>query len=123
MCTAIITAFGTEQRSALAASGVVVDSGSSLELQDASMREGEYDAATIRFNSARERWGHQVQAVQYRNEASAARAAGRNALFGSLIGAGTGLMSSGMFTPAPAKPFNFKPFEPSYTYNDWRRSR
>ncbi len=32
-----------------------------------------------------------MQAQNYRNEASAARAAGRNALFGSLIGAGTTL--------------------------------
>ncbi len=96
------------QRAMLAASGVVTDSGSALEVQDASMREGEYDAAVIRFNSARERWGHQVQAVQYRNEASAARAAGKNALFGSFISAGTGLMSSG-FGGSTFRPFKKKP--------------
>lgn len=82
------------QRSMLAASGVDVDSGSALDVQDASMREGEQDAAAIRFNAAREGWGHQVQAVNYRNEASAARAAGRNALFGSIVGAGTSLLSA-----------------------------
>ena len=78
----------------LAASGVEVDSGSALDVQDASIREGEQDAAAIRFNAAREGWGHQVQAVNYRNEASAARAAGRNALFGSIVGAGTSLLSA-----------------------------
>ena len=82
------------QRSMLAASGVDVDSGSALDVQDASMREGEQDAAAIRFNAAREGWGHQVQAANYRNEASAARAAGRNALFGSVVGAGTSLLSA-----------------------------
>ena len=82
------------QRSMLAASGVDVDSGSALDVQDASMREGEQDAAAIRFNAAREGWGHQVQAANYRNEASAARAAGRNAPFGSVVGAGTSLLSA-----------------------------
>lgn len=82
------------QRSALAASGVDVDSGSALDVQNASMREGEHDAAAIRFNAAREGWGYQVQAANYRNEAAAARAAGRNALFGSVVGAGTSLLSA-----------------------------
>lgn len=35
-----------------------------------------------------------MQAANYRNEASAARAAGRNALFGSIVGAGTSLLSA-----------------------------
>ena len=82
------------QRSALAASGMDIDSGSALDVQDASMPEGEQDAAAIRFNAAREGWGHQVQAANYRNEASAARSAGRNALFGSIVGAGTSLLSA-----------------------------
>lgn len=82
------------QRALLAAGGVEVDSGSALDVQDASMREGEQDAAAIRFNAAREGWGHQVQAVNYRSEAAVARSAGRNALFGGILGAGTHLLSS-----------------------------
>ena len=82
-----------EQRAALAASGVNVDSGSALAMQDASMSEGEQDAAAIRFNAAREAWGHNVDAVNYRNKASAARAKGRNVLTGSIIGAGSDLLS------------------------------
>jgi hypothetical protein len=83
-----------QQRSALAASGVEVDTGSPLELQEASRREGDQDAAVIRFNAEREAWGHQVQAVNSRNAASAASASGRNAMTGALIGAGTSLLST-----------------------------
>ena len=105
-----------QQRAMLAASGVDVDSGSPLDLQEASMREGEQDAAAIRFNASREAWGYNVEAVNRRNAASAARAAGRNALTGSIIGAGTSLLSTvtpyvgGRGTIAPS----LKPFDPGY---------
>ncbi|MBQ9526721.1 MAG: hypothetical protein IJR68_03845 [Fretibacterium sp.] len=78
-------------RAQAAASGIDADSGSLLDVRNASISEGERDAAAIRYNAARERWGYQVQAQNYRNKALQARAAGRNALFGSLIGAGTQL--------------------------------
>jgi len=78
-------------RAQAAASGIDADAGSMLDLRNASISEQERDAAAIRFNAARERWGYQTQAQNYRNEASAARASGRNALFGSIIGAGTQL--------------------------------
>jgi hypothetical protein len=84
-----------QQRSALAASGVEVDTGSPLELQEASLREGEQDAAVIRYNAERDAWGHQVQAVNHRNAAGAARASGRNAMTGAVIGAGTSLLTTG----------------------------
>jgi hypothetical protein len=84
-----------EQRAALAASGVEIDSGSGLEIQEASAREGEQDAAVIRFNAEREAWGYGVQATNYRNAASAARAQGRNAMTAGIIGAGTSLLSVG----------------------------
>ena len=98
-----------QQRSQLAASGVDVDTGSALEMQDASMREGEQDAAAIRFNAARESWGHKVNAVNYRNQASAARASGKNALMGSVIGAGTSLLS--LAQPATGKARKIKTSE------------
>ncbi|GHV34457.1 hypothetical protein FACS1894187_05040 [Synergistales bacterium] len=100
-----------QQRAALAASGVDVDSGSAELLQDASRGEAEEDASVIRFNAQREAWGHQAQATDYRNQASAARAAGRNAMTGGVIGAGASLLSlagdGGWFsktktTPKPA---------------------
>lgn len=78
-------------RAATAASGVDADTGSALDVRNASISEGERDAAAIRYNAARERWGYQTQAANYRAQASAARAAGSNALFGSVIGAGATL--------------------------------
>jgi hypothetical protein len=44
--------------------------------------------------AAREAWGHQVQALNHRNAASAARAAGRNAMTGAWIGAGASLLTA-----------------------------
>jgi hypothetical protein len=82
------------QRAALAASGVDVDSGSALDVQEASRLEGERDAAVLRMNAQREAWGYQAQAVNYRNAASAARASGRNAMTGAVIGAGTSLLTA-----------------------------
>jgi len=81
------------QRSALAASGVVADSGSGLDIQEAGLREGEQDASVIRLNAAREAWGYNVQAVNHRNAAGAARASGRNAMLGAGIGAAASLLS------------------------------
>ena len=78
-------------RAQAAASGIDADSGSMTDLLNSDISEQERDAAAIRYNAARERWGYQTQAQNYRNEASAARASGRNALFGSIIGAGTQL--------------------------------
>jgi hypothetical protein len=79
----------------LAASGVEVDTGSPLAIQDTSRREADQDTAVIRFDAEREAWAHGVQATNYRNVASAARAEGRNAMTAGLIGAGTGLLSVG----------------------------
>lgn len=87
-----------QQRAMLAAAGIDTDTGSSADIRTSSLREGEEDAAAIRMNAARERWGYQVQATNYRNEASAARAQGRNALFGSILGAGGQMVSA--FAPA-----------------------
>ena len=87
-----------QQRAQAAASGLEVDSGSMADIQDASMVEGEHDVSTNAMNHARESWGHNVQAVNYKNAASAARAAGKNAFMGGLLGAGGSLLS--LATPA-----------------------
>ena len=83
-----------QQRALLAASGVDIDSGSPLDLQMASINEGAQDMAATRFNAAREAWGYDVQAANHRNAASAARAAGQNAMTQGLLGAGTSLLSA-----------------------------
>jgi hypothetical protein len=89
------------QRSLLAASGVDIDSGSAADLQDASRMEAEEDAAVIRLNAQREKWGFDMQALNHRNAASAARAAGSNAMTAGVIGGATSLLagahSAGLF--------------------------
>jgi hypothetical protein len=82
-----------QQRAMAAASGIEVDTGSPLAIQEASRKEGDQDAAVIRYNAAREAWGYGVQATNYRNAAAAAGAEGKNAMTAGLIGAGTGLLS------------------------------
>ena len=84
-----------QQRAVLAASGVEIDSGSALDVQEATGLEGEQDAAIIRYNAEREAWGYGVQATNYRNAASAARAEGKSAMTAGIIGAGTSLLSVG----------------------------
>lgn len=81
------------QRAVAAASGLNSDAGSMADIQDASMREGEQDVSVLRMNAARESWGYQVQGTNYRNKASAARAAGKNAMLGGFLGAGGSLLS------------------------------
>ena len=76
------------QRAILAASGVDINSGSALDTQNASIGEGEFDAETIRFNAARQKWGYDSQAANLEAQAANTRAIGRaarqNALFGGL---------------------------------------
>lgn len=66
------------QRAALGASGVVLDSGSALDVVQNDQALGEFDALTIRNNAAREAWGYTVQADDYRRQAGMTRAAGRD---------------------------------------------
>jgi hypothetical protein len=82
------------QRSLLAAGGVDIDSGSAAELQEASRMEGEEDAAVIRLNAQREKWGFDTQALNHRNAAAAARSAGRNAMTAGIVGGAASLLSA-----------------------------
>lgn len=72
-----------------ASSGVDSNSGSVIDVRNASISEGEHDAEAIRFNAARERWGYISQARNLNNQAAYARAAGKsaadNVLFGNLM--------------------------------------
>ena len=84
------------QRASLATTGIDINSGSALDARNASISEGEYDAETIRFNAARERWGYINKAENLEAQAAGTRAQGkaaaRNALFGGIAGAAlTGL--------------------------------
>lgn len=56
-------------KAAAAASGLDVDSGSPLRLQEDTARLGEFDALTIRSNSARAAYGYRVQGTNYAAQA------------------------------------------------------
>ncbi len=49
------------QRASFAAQGVDVGSGSAVDVQEDTARQGELDALTIRTNAAREAWGYTVE--------------------------------------------------------------
>lgn len=61
------------QRVSYAAQGVEVDEGSALEVQEDTVYWGEVDALQIRVNAAREAWGYQVEAEDFRMRAHAMR--------------------------------------------------
>lgn len=78
-----------------ASSGIDANSGSVIDVRNASISEGEHDAEAIRFNAARERWGYLAQARNLNNQAayarSAGKAAGDNILFGNVLNWGVKL--------------------------------
>ena len=78
------------QRVALAANGVQVgDPGSTGDLlQIDSARIGEEDALTIRNNAARQAWGYQVEATNYRRQGAAAVRRGRLSAASQLLSGG-----------------------------------
>ncbi|MBQ3455444.1 MAG: hypothetical protein IJG36_03315 [Synergistaceae bacterium] len=94
---------GGNQRAQAAASGIDINSGSALDVQNASISEGEFDAETIRFNAARAKWGYDTQANNLEAQAANSRAIGKsaksNALFGGIanfgLTLGEGLYSNG----------------------------
>lgn len=82
------------QASALAASGGTM-SGSALTVMGDTQMGIEQDAMTLRYNTLKDRYGHQVQATDYRNQAHSARASAKNAKRAGTIGAFTSLLGMG----------------------------
>lgn len=78
-------AIGT-QRSAQAANGIDVNSGSAAQLQDDTAMLGELDALTIANNAAREAYGYKVQAKQDLMNASQVKTNASNKATGSILG-------------------------------------
>lgn len=74
------------QRSAQAANGIDVNSGSAAQLQDDTAMLGELDALTIQNNAAREAYGYRVQAKQDILNASQTVQNGKTAATGSILG-------------------------------------
>lgn len=81
------------QRAQAAASGLALDSGSLTDAAIQSATNASRDVAKNAINHAKEAWGYNMQANNYRAQASAARASGRNAMLGGIINAGTSLLA------------------------------
>jgi hypothetical protein len=64
------------QRADIAANNVDVNFGSAVDVQADAAFLGEMDALTIRVNAAREAWGYEVQAEDYRRQAEIQRKEG-----------------------------------------------
>lgn len=62
-------------------------SGSAIDLLTDTAYQSELDAANIRYNSQRERWGYEVQASNHRSQANIYRASAANAKKAGTIGA------------------------------------
>ena len=86
--------FQGSQRTAMAASGAQV-SGSALSVLADTAMGIEEDATTIRFNTLQSKYGRDVEALNFRNQASAARASAKNARTAGWIGGFTSLLSAG----------------------------
>lgn len=82
-----------EQRSALAASGVQVDTGSALDVLGDTAMFGEMDALTIHSNAEREAYNFRVQGANQAASAQMNLLAGSNAARNGMWGAGASLLS------------------------------
>jgi hypothetical protein len=82
-----------KQRSALAASGVEVDSGSSLDVLQDTEYFGEMDALTIRNNAQREAYKYKVNAQNQMAQSGLYSMQGRDALSASKMNATSTLVS------------------------------
>jgi hypothetical protein len=73
------------QKAAMSANGVDISGGSPLAVLSDTAYLGELDAQTSRYNTAQNVWSYRNQANDYMNQASAARAYGKNAKSAALL--------------------------------------
>lgn len=79
-------------KTAQAASGVDVNSGSAEDVQTSQRAISMFDTMTIKSNAAREAFGFKVQAKNFRNEAAIAKAKANQAMVGASINAFSSLV-------------------------------
>lgn len=79
-----------KQRAAAGASGRDITGGGTVaDLLATTAGVGEMDALTIRSNAAREAWGYNVQAANYKAQGKMAQRAGRIGAIGTLLTGGS----------------------------------
>ncbi len=84
-----------QQMAGMAANGVDLSFGSPLDTMIDTATAGELDALTIRTNSYREAYEHQVDAVNKRAGAAMQKASAGNAMTGGYLSAGGTLLTGG----------------------------
>lgn len=77
-----------EQLATQGASGVDVSQGSPADVRSATQAQGDLDAATIRYNYARQAYGYGTEAANYRSEATMQKSAAKDALIGGILKGG-----------------------------------
>jgi hypothetical protein len=75
------------QRAAMAANGIDSSYGSGLSALTDTAYTAQEDKNETEYNAAKQEYGYQLEANNYRNQANSYRAAGKNALWGGVIGA------------------------------------
>lgn len=83
------------QRATMAANGLDLSSGTALAITDQTAAFGETDAATIRYNAAREAWGYGVSATNFATEAAVTKAGTKNAVMGTYLTTAANVAGSG----------------------------
>lgn len=76
-----------------AASGVDINSGSAVDVQDSHRALSMFDTMTIKSNAAREAYGFKVKALDFRNEAAMAKARANSAMIAGVFNATSSLLS------------------------------
>lgn len=84
---------GTE-KAGFAAQGVDIGVGSPVDVQEDTAFLGELDALTIRTNAAREAWGYEVEAENFRRGGAIAQTTGRFQAATTILGTGASLLSA-----------------------------
>jgi hypothetical protein len=90
------------QRTRLAASGVVLDQGSALDVLEDTAAEGEFNALTIRANAEREAYGFTTAAAQFGYGGKIAKRRGYTGATQSLLGAASSITSIKASRPSKA---------------------
>ena len=83
------------QRAGFAGQNIDVGVGTPVDVVADSVFLGEMDVVTIKTNAAREAWGYEVQAENFRRGGTNAQTASRFAAASSVIGGATSLLSFG----------------------------
>lgn len=84
-----------QQRAAIAAQGIDSQIGTPAEIMGETAMFGEIDQQTIRMNTARQAWGFNSQATNFRNEGNQARWGGKTAARGTILSGLASAASSG----------------------------